>query len=55
MSEEKLLSESLIETLSRSDLKDVGVESTELLLDSFLGDGLLREIPIVRAFLMSDK
>jgi len=33
------LDTSLIETLSNSDLHDVGIESAEVLVDSFLTDG----------------
>jgi hypothetical protein len=43
------LDASLIDTVSNSDLVDVGKDVTEMLIDSLLEDGLLKEIPIVRS------
>lgn len=39
----------LIETVANSDLRDVAKDATELVVDSFLIDGVLKEIPIVRS------
>ena len=40
-------SASLTETLKESDLKDVGVDIAETILDSTLQDGILKDIPIL--------
>jgi hypothetical protein len=45
---EQSLNRSLIDTLANSDLRDVAKDTAEVLVDSFLTDGLLKEIPIVR-------
>ncbi|HRH02951.1 MAG TPA: hypothetical protein PLN13_10330 [Bacteroidia bacterium] len=43
------LSESLAETIKNSDLKNIGIDISEALLDSELADGILKEIPILNS------
>jgi hypothetical protein len=49
MHEIKKLSNSLEETLKDSDLQNVTIELAETFTDTLLGEGLLREIPIIGA------
>lgn len=41
------LSTSLVETISKSDLKDVGKELLEIGVDEIIAEGLLKELPII--------
>jgi len=43
----KIISESLEETLKGSDLQSVSVDLVEVLSDSLINDGLLKDIPII--------
>jgi len=47
MEETNKYSVSLTETLKESDLKDVGLDIAETILDSTMNDGLLKDIPIL--------
>lgn len=44
---EKKLSNSLINTLSNSDLSKVGIDLAEISIDSILKNGALKDIPII--------
>lgn len=44
---DRTLESSFLSTISNDNLKDVCKESTEVLIDSFLNDGLVKDIPIV--------
>ncbi len=44
---EEGLENSLIESIARTDLKDVATQFAEVGLDSVLDDGVVREIPII--------
>lgn len=48
-------SASLAETLKKSDLKDVGVDIAEAILDSTLKDGILKDIPILGSIISVGK
>lgn len=41
---------SLIETISKSDLSEIGLDAGELALDLLLKEGILREIPVLKTF-----
>ncbi len=43
----KELSDSLIETISNSDLTNIGSDVLEIGIDTILADGILKEIPVV--------
>lgn len=43
------LDKGLLETVFNADLRDVAKDSAEVFVDSFLTDGVLKEIPIVRS------
>lgn len=47
----KKISNSFEETLKGSNLHNVAIDLTEILTDSFLKDGLLKDIPIISTFL----
>jgi len=45
------LENSLVETIDNADLKDITNEILEEGIDSFLSDGVLKEIPIIKSFI----
>lgn len=45
---ETSLDKSLLDTVANSDLRDVATDTTEILLDAFMTEGVLKEIPIIR-------
>lgn len=48
---EQSLNQGFLETVFNSELRDVAKDSAEVLIDSLLDDGILKEIPIVRSVL----
>ncbi len=45
--EKKELSTSLVDTISKTELKEIGADVLEMGIDKILSDGILKEIPII--------
>lgn len=47
----KTIEESLIQTIKKSELKEISVDFSEIALDAFLDEGVLKDIPIINSII----